>query len=132
MVDRKTGQTVFSVEKNLSKELIHRKIEKHCEGLIKVFTDDYTIYSNLENHKKVKKHEIINHSQRKYAEGENHVNNAENRHSLLRPFLNMFRGVSKENLNIYVKFFQFTYNNGTQWFKKALKLLLNNCTITRR
>jgi transposase-like protein len=74
----------------------------------------------------VAKHEIINHSHRKYADGENHVNNAENRHSLLRPFLNMFRGVSKKNLNAYVKFFQFTYNNGINWLEKALKTVLSN------
>ena len=93
---------------------------------MKIFTDDYTIYSNLKNHYLVAKHEIINHSHRKYADGENHVNNAENRHSLLRPFLNIFRGVSKKNLNTYVKFFQFTFNNGINWLKKALKTVLSN------
>lgn len=76
--------------------------------------------------------QIINHSHRKYADGENHVNNAENRHSLLKPFLNIFRGVSKENLNAYVKFFQFTYNHGIKWIKKALNILLNQRTISRR
>ena len=53
----------------------------------------------------VSKHKIINYSHYKYVDGENHVDNAENRHSLLRPFLNMFKGVSKKNLNVYVKFF---------------------------
>jgi len=48
----------------------------------------------------------------------NHVNNAENRHSLLRPFLNMFKGVSKKNLNTYIKFLQFTYKNGIKWLQK--------------
>jgi len=62
------------MEKNLSKQLIHLKLEKHCRKSVKVFTDDYTIYNNLENHKKVKKHHIINHSTGKYADGENHVN----------------------------------------------------------
>jgi hypothetical protein len=27
-----------------------------------------------------------------------HVNNTENRHSLIRPYLNMFRGISKKYL----------------------------------
>ena len=131
IVDRKTGQTIFNVVKNLSKHLIRNKIKKHCKGLIRIFTDDYTIYSGLKSHKQVKEHHTINHSLRKYAEGENHVNNAENRHSLLRPFLNMFRGVSKKNLNTYIKFFQFTYNNGIKWLQKALPIILKTWTHKR-
>lgn len=127
IVERNTGLTIFSVEKNLSKQLIQDKIEKHCVKSVKIFTDDYTIYSNLKNHRMVIKHEIINHSERKYADNENHVNNTENRHSLLRPYLNIFRGVSKKNLNTYVKFFQFIYNNGINWLKNALKTVLS-CT----
>ena len=113
------------MEKNLSQKLIHEKLENHCINPVKVFTDDYTIYSNLKNHYKVLEHQIINHSNHKYADGENHVNNAENRHSLLRPFLSIYRGVSKKNLNTYVKFFQFIYNNGIKWINKALKIILN-------
>jgi transposase len=125
MVERKTGKTILSMEKNLSKQLIQNKLEKHCIKPVKIFTDDYSIYFNLKNHKLVTEHQIINHSHCKCAENENHVNNAENRHSLLRPFLNIFRGVSKKNLNTYVKFFQFTYNNGIKWINKALQLILN-------
>ncbi|MEG3224197.1 MAG: hypothetical protein BME94_01400 [Methanobacteriales archaeon Met13] len=112
------------MEKNLSKQLIRNKIKKHCKGLIRIFTDDYIIYSDLKSHKQVKEHQIINHSHRKYVEGENHVNNAENSHSLVRPFLNMFRGVSKKNLNMYIKFFQFTFNNGIKWLEKALPTII--------
>lgn len=132
MVERNTGKTILSVEKNLSHKLILSKLEKHCIKPVKVFTDDYKIYSKLENHHIVLKHETINHSLRNYADGENHVNNAENRHSLLRPFLNMFRGVSKKNLNTYVKFFQFTFNNGVKWFNVALKTILDHRTTLRR
>jgi len=129
MIERGTRNTILTVEKNLSKELIHQKIETHCEGIIEAFTDDYTIYFKLEEHPQVKEHHIINHSEKEYADGKNHVNNAENRHSLIKPFLNLFRGVSKKNLNSYVKFFQFTFNNGINWLEKALKLILNQRTI---
>ncbi len=112
------------VEKNLSKVLIHRKIETHCNGPIKAFTDDYTIYSGLEEHPQVIEHHIINHSAKEYADGDNHVNNCENRHSLIRPYLNIFRGISKKKLNTYVKFYQFTFNNGVNWFQKALETVL--------
>ncbi|GAB4313252.1 MAG: hypothetical protein Kow0019_12600 [Methanobacteriaceae archaeon] len=120
------------VEKNLSKNLIRKKIQIHCKGSIKAFTDDYTIYIGLEKHPQVIEHYIVNHSAKEYAHGENHVNNCENRHSLLRPHLNIFRGVSKKKLNTYVKFFQFTFNNGINWFQKALKLILQLCTHNGR
>jgi len=55
-----------------------------------------TLYNGLEEHPQVIEHHTINHSQKQYAEGENHVNNCENRHSLIRPYLNIFRGVSKK------------------------------------
>ncbi|MBW4258068.1 hypothetical protein KTG15_10230 [Methanobacterium sp. YSL] len=52
------------------------------------------------------------------------MNNCENRHSLIRPYLNIFRGISKKKLNTYVKFYQFTFNNGINWFQKALATIL--------
>lgn len=131
MISRKTHKTIFMVKKNLSKKDIRKEIQKHCKKSVTVFTDEYTIYFNLKTHKMVKKHYTINHSKRQYAEGENHINTTENRHSLLRPFLNIFRGISKKNLNNYAKFFQYTFNNGLNWFKKALKTILNKRTTTR-
>jgi transposase len=92
------------VEKNLFKELIRLKIETHCKGKIKAFTDDYTIYLNLEKHEQVQEHYVINHSKKEYAYHDNHMNNCRNRHSLLRLYLKIFKGVSKKKLNIYVKF----------------------------
>ncbi len=65
---------------------------------------------------------------KEYADGENHVNNAEN--MTFPPFLNIFRGVSKRNINTYVKFFQFTFNNGVKWINKALEIILNQRTIS--
>lgn len=85
MIERGSRNTILVVEKNLSKVLIHRKIETHCNGSIKAFTDDYTIYSGLEEHSQVIEHHIINHSAKEYADGDNHVNNCENRHSLISP-----------------------------------------------
>ena len=77
---------------------------------------------------KVKSHKTVTNLKYEYAVGDVHVNNAENRHSLLQPFLNMFRGISKKYLNDYVKLFQFTFDNGLNWITKALKTLLGKCT----
>lgn len=126
---RGTKNTILSVEKNLSKQLIRDKIQTHFEGLVKVFTDDYTIYNRLNEHPKIIEHKIINHSLKEYANGEIHVNNCENRHSLLRQYLRIFRGISKKYLNKYVKFFQFTFINGVNWIDKAIHII---CTCTEK
>lgn len=75
---------------------------------------------------KVKAHKTVTHSDYVYAVDDTHVNNCENRHSLLRPALNIFRGVSKKYLELYVKFIQFRLNNGPKWFPKALKTILKS------
>lgn len=62
---------------------------------------------------------------KEYANGEIHVNNCENRHSLLRQYLRIFRGISKKYLNKYVKFFQFTFINGVNWIDKAINIICN-------
>jgi len=50
---------------------------------------------------------VIIHS---YARGEVHENGSENEFSLLRPFLVVFRGISKHNLPGYIGFYQFLRN----------------------
>ena len=44
IIERGTRNTILVVEKNLSKVLIHKKIQRHCKGSVKAFTDDYSIY----------------------------------------------------------------------------------------
>jgi hypothetical protein len=47
---------------------------------------------------------------KEYARGEVHENRAECLFSLLKPYLRVFRGVSKFNLPGYIGFFQFLRN----------------------
>jgi hypothetical protein len=49
-------------------------------------------------------------TQKEYARGEVHENRAECLFSLLKPYLRVFRGLSKTNLPGYVGFFQFLRN----------------------
>ena len=120
----KQGKLFFSVAKRLSARLIRYKIRKHCQGKVVVYTDEYSIYNGLKKLHKVKSHKTVTHSEYEYAVGDIHVNNCENRHSLMRPALNIFRGVSKKYLELYVKFIQFRLNNGLKWYPKALKTVL--------
>jgi transposase len=39
---------------------------------------------------------------REYARGDIHINNCENRASILRTWLSVHRGISKDNLNTYL------------------------------
>ena len=55
-------------------------------------------------------HACVNHTQKEYARGDVHENRAECLFSLLKPYLRVFRGLSKYNLPGYVGFFQFLCN----------------------
>ena len=52
----------------------------------------------------------MNHTKKEYARGDVHENRAECLFSLLKPYLRVFRGISKTNLPGYVGFFQFLRN----------------------
>jgi hypothetical protein len=55
-------------------------------------------------------HEFVNHTQQDYAPGDVHENRAECLFSLLKPYLRVFRGLSKINLPGSLGFFQFWWN----------------------
>ena len=55
-------------------------------------------------------HAFVNHTQKEYARGDVHENRAECLFSLLKPYLRVFRGISKTNLLGYLGFFQFLRN----------------------
>jgi transposase-like protein len=56
------------------------------------------------------KHDYVNHSIGGYARGDVHINNCENRASILRQWLSVHRGVSKDNLDTYLSLFQLQRN----------------------
>jgi transposase-like protein len=89
-----------------------------------IYTDEYVIYNNLINHEKVVNHHTVNHGGGEFARGEVHVNNNENRHSLLRRFLRIFRGVSKDNLQGYILLEQFRINYKTYSYDMILQTII--------
>ena len=52
----------------------------------------------------------MNHTKKEYARGDVHENRAECLFSLLKPYLQVFRGLSKTNLSGYLGFVQFLRN----------------------
>jgi len=72
----------------------------------RLYTDSASSYRALKGYM----HEFVNHTQKEYARGDVHDNRAECLFSLLKPYLRVFRGLSKTTLPGYVGFLQFWRN----------------------
>ena len=72
----------------------------------RLYTDSASSYRALKGYV----HEFVNHTKKEYVRGDVHENRAECLFSLLKPYLRVFRGVSKGNLPGYLRFFQFLCN----------------------
>ena len=72
----------------------------------RLYTDSASSYRALTGYV----HAFVNHTQKEYVRGDVHENRAECLFSLLKPYLRVFRGISKYNLPGYLGFFQFLRN----------------------
>ena len=72
----------------------------------RLYTDSASSYRAVKGYV----HDFVNHTKKEYARGDVHENRAECLFSLLKPYLRVFRGISKTNLPGYVGFFQFLRN----------------------
>jgi hypothetical protein len=86
----------------------------------RLYTDSASSYRALKGYV----HEFVNHTRKEYARGDVHENRAECLFSLLKPYLRVFRGVSKFTLPGYVGFFQFLRNFRQQNAFEQAKLIL--------
>jgi hypothetical protein len=60
----------------------------------RLYTDSASSYRALKGYM----HDYVNHTQKEYARGDVHENRAECLFSLLKPYLRVFRGISKTTL----------------------------------
>jgi transposase-like protein len=102
------GDEVYIPSRDLSGETVARIASRHIETGSKIYTDSFPSYSILQNMEY--KHEYVNHSLREYARGDVHINNCENRASILRQWPSVHRGISKDNLDTYLSLFQLQRN----------------------
>ena len=117
-----------NVQQNTIKPFIEQTISK---GTL-IYTDEYAIYSRLEDWGYA--HKTVNHSAGEYARDEDgdgfhevHVNKMEGFWSLLRSWLRPHRGISQEKLPLYLGFFEFIHNvrkRGQALLESLLCLLL--------
>jgi transposase-like protein len=87
----------------------------------RLYTDSASSYRALKGYV----HEFVNHTQKEYACGDVHENRAECLFSLLKPYLRVFRGISKFNLPGYLGFFQFLRNFRSQNAFEQAELILH-------
>jgi transposase-like protein len=104
----RNGYEVYIPSRDVKGETVAKIASRHIRAGSKIYTDNFPSYSILQG--MGYRHEYVNHSLREYARGEVHINNCENRASILRPWLSAHRGISKDNLDAYLSLFQLQRN----------------------
>jgi transposase-like protein len=114
------GPVVVQAVRDFTVSTVQKAADLAVQAGSRLYTDSASSYWALKGYV----HDYVNHTQKEYARGEVHENRAECLFSLLKPYLRVFRGISKRNLPGYVSFFQFLWNFRHQnAFEQAALLL---------
>jgi len=100
------GAVVIHATRDFTVKTVQKAADLAVQAGSCLYTDSASSYRALKGYM----HEFVHHTQKEYARGDVHENRAECLFSLLKPYLRVFRGVSKFNLAGYVGFFQFLRN----------------------
>src|ERR671930_1998652 len=100
------GGVVIQVTRDFTVKTVQKAADLAVQAGSRLYTDSASSYRAL----KGSVHDFVNHTRKEYARGEVHENRAECLFSLLKPYVRVFRGLSKTNLPGYVGFFQFLRN----------------------
>ena len=92
--------------KDFTVKTVQKAADMAVQAGSRLYTDSASSYRALKGYM----HEFVQHTQKEYARGDVHENRAECLFSLLKPYLRVFRSISKTNLPGYVRFFQFLRN----------------------
>jgi transposase-like protein len=125
------GSVVIHATKDFTVKTVQKAVGLAVQAGSRLYTDSASSYRALKGYV----HEFVNHTQKEYARGDVHENRAECLFSLLKPYLRVFRGLSKTNLPGYVGFFQFLRNFRQQNAFEQAELILRAAldpTIARK
>ena len=100
------GSVVVQAARDFTVTTVQKAATLAVHAGSRLYTDSASSYRALKGYL----HEYVNHTQREYARGDVHENRAECLFSLLKPYLRVFRSISKTNLPGYLSFFQFLRN----------------------
>lgn len=112
---QRSGEVMVRMLDNVQQATIKPIILSSIAAGTLIFTDEYGIYSRLEQWGFG--HKTVNHSAGEYARDEDgdgfcevHSNTIEGFWSLLRSWLRPHRGISQAKLPMYLSFFEFVHN----------------------
>src|SRR5262245_5140111 len=100
------GSVVIHATRDFTVKTVQKAADLAMQAGSKLYTDSASSYRLITGYE----HDSVNHTKKEYARGDVHENRAESLFSLLKPYLRVFRGISKLNLPGYVGFFQFLRN----------------------
>src|SRR5437879_6395200 len=100
------GTVVIQGARDFTVKTVQKAADIAVKTGSRLYTDSASSYRALKGYV----HDYVNHTKKEYARGEVHENRAECLFSLLKPYLRMFRGISKCNLPGCIGFFQFLRN----------------------
>jgi transposase-like protein len=100
------GGVVIQATRDFTVKTVQKAADLAVQAGSRLYTDSASSYRAVKGYV----HAFVNHTQKEYARGEVHENRAECLFSLLKPYLRVFRGISKTNLPGYLGFFQFLRN----------------------
>src|SRR5438874_12702883 len=114
------GVVVIQATRDFTVKTVQKAADLAVHAGSRLYTDSASSYRALKGYL----HEFVNHTQKEYARGEVHENRAECLFSLRKPYLWVFRGISKLNLPGYLRFFQFLRNVRQQNAFEQAELIL--------
>ena len=100
------GAVVIQATRDFTVKTVQKAADLAVHAGSRLYTDSASSYRLIMGYM----HDSVNHTKKAYTRGDVHENRAECLFSLLKPYLRVFRGVSKTNLPGYVGFFQFLRN----------------------
>jgi transposase-like protein len=100
------GAVVLHATRDFTVQTVQKAADLAVQAGSRLYTDSASSYRALKGYV----HDFVNHTKKEYARGDVHENRAECLFSLLKPYLRVFRGISKTNLPGYLGFFQFLRN----------------------
>lgn len=111
----------------MRQETIKPLVQSHVEPGSTIYTDEYDTYDFLSASGYT--HETANHSKGEYARGDVHVNTIEGLWSIVRPWIRVYRGVTKRYLPLYVSAIEFLLNLRGLKVMDRIKALLGKCLL---
>jgi transposase len=119
------GAVVLHTTKDFTIQTVQKAANVAVRTGSRLYTDSAHSYQALKGYW----HAFVNHTQKEYARGDVYENRAECLFSLLKPYLRVFRGLSKTNLPGYVGFFQFLRNVRQQNAFEQAELILQAAVV---